>query len=695
MLFDSIRKSQQRGLSVTLLGWQAEDLPFRELAFFILCLATGGENLALVDQRRVKIPYNESLYAGITTINEAEGDTELASSLGVGYHMDGLPMSSAPKETKYWFEGALICLVPRLDYPGIMEKAIADAVDYGRDICTRNSFNAVLISIERLVLIKSLPDGSVDHTELLPLIPITTHVSKDPRARYGNQAIDAFYKAKFDSENQDVGEPDLMDVEQPIRNSDQQDEKSDHGGDDDKNTKSPVKDHEGKVEEKEVKDDDAQLEKDEVESDAEETEEDEDDAEMDDEGSEDEVELIQTTPVTVASIQSSFMALIQFFEATALESLRPTQPNEARLPEEICEMILLNVSDVETYNSCLKVSRRFRLICQRRPLVMDDVVFLEPLPSDPASSVKKDEEEGTQSSPPASDFLAVEVSSGRQMEVWLRSGRVGDSVTCLVIAGNVWNRKTYVPNRGVRFQGLCLPVPWAEEAGKRQERAAWSRDEKFLLHRSEGTRWERSIRDHRINSESDTQTIGEFWVHATRALERPVEKTREPAWTLPPNTLCYSGTQTVYGDDNRRSFHYLYLRVKRRSKYWGNTWDDIIRETIENLNGINDRAIKYQECPEGEVVGADDPYVMLVVGMEVRLFRWEQGFDASMNEEARRKKSPSSDLRELKPGKILNVCKKTHREKIEKFLDKAEKHKEMIKARESEKCGGKKRKHTS
>lgn len=473
MLFNFIQKSQQRGLSVTLLGWQAQNLPFRELAFFILCLATGGENLVLVDQRRVKLPYDEGLYAGITTGNEPEGDTELASSLGVGYHMDGLPMGSAPKETKYWFQGALVCLVPQLDYPGIMEKAIADAVDYGRDICTRNSFNAVLLSIEHLVLIKSLPDGSVDHTELLPLIPITTHVSKDPRARYGDQAIDAFYNAKFNSDNEDVEEPDTMDVEQPIRDSDQQYDKSDYGGDDDEDTNSQAKDHEAKAEEEEVKDDDAQVEEGEAESDAEEAEEDEDDSGMDDEGGEDEVDLIQRTPVTVATIKSSFMALTQFFEATALETLRPTQLNEARLPEEICEMVLRNVSDIETYNSCLRVSRRFRLICQRRPLVMDDVVFLEPLPNDPASSVNKSEEEGTQGSPPASDFLAVEISSGRQMEVWLRSGRGGDSLTCLIVVGNVWNRKTYIPNCGVRFQGLCLPTPWAEEAGERQGHAAW------------------------------------------------------------------------------------------------------------------------------------------------------------------------------------------------------------------------------
>ena len=51
---------------------------------------------------------------------------------------------------------------------------------------------------------------------------------------------------------------------------------------------------------------------------------------------------------TDVSIKNSFMALVQFFEATTLENLRPTQPKEARLPEEICEMVFHNVSDTKT-----------------------------------------------------------------------------------------------------------------------------------------------------------------------------------------------------------------------------------------------------------------------------------------------------------------------------------------------------------
>lgn len=301
MLFNFFQMSQQYDLSINLLSWQAQDLPFRELAYFILCLATGGEHLALVDQRRVKELYADCLYIGVMTEDTSEGDTELATCLGVGYHMKGLPVGSAPKDTKYWFEGALVCLVLRPDYPGLLENAIADSIEYGRARCTRNSFNAVLLSIEHLVLLKSFPDGSVDHTELLPLIFIPTHYSKAPRARYGDRALDDIYDERFSVKKQSVEEPN--ETEQLNQHSDRHESKSDHNVDDGKAAKNGEQERDGEIEERTV------------DSGVVENVEDEDvvDSEiMDDEG-------------TDVSIKNSFMALVQFFGATTLETLRPTQ----------------------------------------------------------------------------------------------------------------------------------------------------------------------------------------------------------------------------------------------------------------------------------------------------------------------------------------------------------------------------------
>ena len=170
--------------------------------------------------------------------------------------------------------------------------------------------------------------------------------------------------------------------------------------------------------------------------------------------------------------------------------------------------------------------------------------------------------------------------------------------------------------------------------------------------------------------------------------------TREPDWTLPPNAKCYIGTQKSYterGTNEMKIFHYSYLRVKRESKYCDTLWEDIILEATEHLNHTDDIHIKYRDCPEGQVVGADDPYVLLAVGTVVRLFKWEQGFDDSVDDGARRKKSPTSILRELHPGTTLNVCEKADREEIERFFDAAKQHRKTVMTRESAKVGGKKR----
>ncbi|CAD6576770.1 MAG: hypothetical protein ASARMPRED_007875 [Alectoria sarmentosa] len=661
MLFNSFQETMQADLSVSLLDWQVQDLSFRELAFFILCLAAGGENFSLIDHRRVKKPYDNAAYLGMTTsdLSESEAGMELATCLGVGYHMDGLPMGSAPGETKYWLEGALVCLARHLDNPGILTKAIADVIEYGRN-SAGTSFNAVLISIEHVVLIKSLPDGSVDHTELLCLIPITTHYSKDARARYGDQALDSFYDAKFPGKNEEADGESEDDVD------------------------------------------------------------DESEDEVDNE-SEDEVKLIvPKNPVTEALIKQSFMGLVQFFEATILETLRPTQLNEARLPEEICQMVLRNVSDTKTYNSCLKVSRRFRLMCQQRPLVMDNVVFLEPLPRDQASLLIKEKVEKSNPQPwrrrnnrvkgpqPLPDFLATELSSARHMDVWFNSGDGNsDGLTCLMVAGCELNRKSFA-GHNVRFQGLCVPIPpEADEVGKRKMRAATQpnrgmtsaqeRDEK-----PEDDLWECAIKNYKIDTDSNTDMLGGFWKDMTQELDHPIKEPSGPAWLLPPNTVCYGATkesfrskggandmesETGIGFRSTKSFCYLYLRLKRASKYWDEQWNDIIRETTKHLNSTDNEKAYFQKCPV-EVFGADEPYVILTVGLEVRLFKWDQGFDETVDEGARRKMSPRSALRELSPGKVLNPCEeRKDREEIERFLVLAGRHREAIKARVERECG--------
>ena len=188
----------------------------------------------------------------------------------------------------------------------------------------------------------------------------------------------------------------------------------------------------------------------------------------------------------------------------------------------------------------------------------------------------------------------------------------------------------------------------------------------------------------------------------TQELDHPIKEPSGPAWLLPPNTVCYGATkesfrskggandmesETGIGFRSTKSFCYLYLRLKRASKYWDEQWNDIIRETTKHLNSTDNEKAYFQKCPV-EVFGADEPYVILTVGLEVRLFKWDQGFDETVDEGARRKMSPRSALRELSPGKVLNPCEeRKDREEIERFLVLAGRHREAIKARVERECG--------
>lgn len=52
-IFNKFQKDHVPHLRVTLLGMAADSLAFREIAYFILCLAVGGDHLALIDERRI------------------------------------------------------------------------------------------------------------------------------------------------------------------------------------------------------------------------------------------------------------------------------------------------------------------------------------------------------------------------------------------------------------------------------------------------------------------------------------------------------------------------------------------------------------------------------------------------------------------------------------------------------------------
>ena len=74
-----------------------------------------------------------------------------------------------------------------------MKSAIADAIRYGREDSSRTSFNAILISIGGLVLLRSFPDGRVEHSDVMSLISTSGSSGRDAEHRYGRSWLDNFY----------------------------------------------------------------------------------------------------------------------------------------------------------------------------------------------------------------------------------------------------------------------------------------------------------------------------------------------------------------------------------------------------------------------------------------------------------------------------------------------------------------------
>ncbi|KAL8658086.1 MAG: hypothetical protein Q9226_001290 [Calogaya cf. arnoldii] len=136
-LFNICQKHELDNLPVDVLSWTSENLAFREIAFTILCLALGGTKLTIVDHRRTIGPWEQGQldlrwaeYCVLIHGNDSDGERELLTSPGLGFHMQDQPIGTAPYVPKYWLKGNLVCLMPRLDQPNVALNAMAEAVEH-------------------------------------------------------------------------------------------------------------------------------------------------------------------------------------------------------------------------------------------------------------------------------------------------------------------------------------------------------------------------------------------------------------------------------------------------------------------------------------------------------------------------------------------------------------------------------------
>lgn len=236
----------------------------------------------------------------------------------------------------YWFNNVLVVLVAQLYRPGTVDEGLTRIVRFCRDNHATEYVDAVLISIEHVVLVHVSPGGKVQHTVVMPLFEIESHLTMSVEDRYTKSYLEklaakdeGFMKKQAKKRRKAYQQQSLKNEGIGI-----------HYGDDD--------DDEGGAEEEEES-------------------------------------ALRVTQVE-GNVDSTFYALVHLFEAAACKYMPPTKVAEGIFPNEIYTQIIKQVDDMETRESLMKISRVFRRICQETLLLAEDFMFE---PSDPCQSCEE------------------------------------------------------------------------------------------------------------------------------------------------------------------------------------------------------------------------------------------------------------------------------------------------------------------
>ncbi|KAL8785640.1 MAG: hypothetical protein Q9195_008560 [Heterodermia aff. obscurata] len=318
LVFRRWAESLTASLAATLLQWTPSDLPFREIAFAALCLASGGKRMSVLPEKRLwkTVVYGSISDPEATTPN----DPEFVSVLAAGAHLQGKPFGTAPQDTFYWLDGIFVVLVAQLLRPNAVEEGISFIHQYCHDNHINDSIDAVLISIEHIVLVHISAFNKIQHTSILPLFAIPTHLSMPVKDRYSHWYLSGLSQ-KIHEYRKELDEP-----EQPFH---AWDSFSDFESED-PSLSDPV------------------------------------------------LYRARTRSLAAESKpESTFYALVHLFESAARRHLRPTRPRvrEGRLPNESYAQILTHVTNSHTRNACLEVSRTFRELCQEQYLLNEKLLF--------------------------------------------------------------------------------------------------------------------------------------------------------------------------------------------------------------------------------------------------------------------------------------------------------------------------------
>ena len=399
LVFHFWSKATEYALSASLLQFNQEDFPFREIAYAVLCLAAGGRNASFVSTNKV---WSNGVFGFMHDGSGRTRDSEFISILASGAHLQGSTPGSSPGATIYWLENVLVVLTAQLYLPGAADEGIERIVHYCNEGHSTEYVNAVIMSIEHVILVHVSPGGNIQRTNIMPLFKIENHLSMAVQHRYAKAYLGKLAAAK---------DKKFMKKEARKQRKAQAESMLKNDG---------VDLHYGDEDDSEV---------------------DLDDDEMVSGGNEE--SALHATKIE-GDTRSTFYALVHLFEAAACNPMSIAKTTDGLLPNEIYTEIVKHVLDTETRDSLMKVSRTFRRICQEDLLLTEDMIFT---PSDACQGCDEAQQHSMR-------FEKYDIASGVQSQVdWKRAGgfrdRGGDSLK--VAIGTEHGKKSLLPDVAFRF----------------------------------------------------------------------------------------------------------------------------------------------------------------------------------------------------------------------------------------------------
>ena len=334
-IFQIFQRSQQRVLAHLLLGWKSDDFSFREIAFAIVCLASGRHNVSLVEDWHF-VDDDAHGCANLMSSTNAEEEPEFVAHMGVGAHLNDKAAGSAPQSSMYWFEGVLVHLVAQLDKPDVIPQSVTRVAQRARKDCPWQPVDAILLSIAHVVLVRVFPCSKVQHTKPLPLFIFWDQPSQDPRERFSPFRFEKLLQRK-----KQVTAKRTTKARRQARRRDDPDA-TESGDNDGPEWDSDCYDHGGKS----ISDDLPKI-----------------------------IDLREIY-YNIAETEPSFFSLALLFDASKRAPRSVPATTRGYLPIEIYRLIINNIEDVETLGACMAVSSQFREMCSPRSSIIDGLTIV-------------------------------------------------------------------------------------------------------------------------------------------------------------------------------------------------------------------------------------------------------------------------------------------------------------------------------